>query len=334
MAQIGKGISPVAAALLGNTTVTLIKGAVAISSGSSAMFSEAVHSFADTTNQALLLIGLRRARKQPDEQFGYGYGSERFFWAIISACGIFFVGAGVTIYHGVTSLRHPQPVEIDILTFLVLIIAFVIELWTLRVAVRALVAAHPSLSWRERIRHADPTTLAVCLEDGIAVLGVVVAGAAIIASYLTRNVIWDAWGSIVIGCLLAVAAIALIIKNRPFLIGRSIPESEREAILALLAKESVIERVIDFKSTVLDIGVYRIKCEIEFNGSALLEEAHQLDDLKTDFDKVHNDYEAFKKFYVDYADRIPRLMGKKIDDIESRLRAQFPHVRHIDIEIN
>lgn len=334
MAQIGKGISPVAAALLGNTTVTLIKGAVAISSGSSAMFSEAVHSFADTTNQALLLIGLRRARKQPDEQFGYGYGSERFFWAIISACGIFFVGAGVTIYHGVASLQHPEPVSFGLILFAVLVIAFVIESWTLVVAWRSLQAAHPHLPWRERINHGDPTTLAVLLEDGIAVLGVVVAAAAITTSYVTGNSAWDAWGSIAIGFLLAIAAITLILKNRPFLIGRSIPESEREAILVLLAKEPVIERVIDFKSTVLDIGVYRIKCEIEFNGSALLEEAHQLDDLKADFEKIQNDYEAFKKFYVDYADRIPRLMGKKIDDIESRLRAQFPQVRHIDIEIN
>ncbi len=330
----GKGITPVGAALVGNATVTLFKGAVALTSGSSAMFAEAVHSFADTLNQALLLVGLRRSRKKPDEEFGYGYGFERFFWALISACGIFFVGAGVTIYHGITSLQHPEPVSIDILIFVVLFIALVIESWTLLVAGRSLKAAHPTLSWKERINHADPTTLAVFLEDGIAVLGVVVAATAITLSYVTGSAAWDAGGSIVIGLLLACAAIMLIIKNRQYLIGRSIPESERELILALLAKEPVIERVIDFKSTVLDIGVYRIKCEIEFNGSALLFEAHQMDDLKADFDKVHNDYEAFKKFYVDYADRIPRLMGKKIDDIESRLRENFPQVRHIDIEIN
>ncbi len=327
-------MTPVIAALVGNTTVTLIKGAVAVSSGSSAMFSEAVHSFADTLNQALLLIGLRRSRKKPDEEFGYGYGFERFFWALISACGIFFVGAGVTIYHGITSLQHPKPVTIDILTFAVLFIAFVIEFWTLTVAARALRESHPGFSWRERLNHADPTTLAVFLEDGIAVIGVSIAAAAISISYMTQSVTWDAYGSILIGILLAIAAVVLIIKNRQYLIGRSIPEKERADIIDLLVKDPAIERVIDFKSTVLDIGVYRIKCEVEFNGSALLHAAHQMDELKNDYEKIKDNYEEFKKFYVDYADRIPRLIGKRIDEIESRIRERFPNVRHIDIEIN
>ena len=334
MAAQGKGIGPVVAALLGNSAVTLIKSAVALSSGSSAMFSEAVHSFADTLNQALLLIGLRRSRKKADEEFGYGYGFERFFWALISACGIFFVGAGVTIYHGISSLQHPGAVSIDTTIFVVLFVAFAIESWTLIVAVRALRDAHPELSWRDRYTHADPTTLAVFLEDGIAVIGVIVAAAAISISYVTQNVAWDAWGSIAIGSLLAVAAVMLIVKNRQYLIGRSIPERDRMGILELLAKESAIERVIDFKSTVLDIGVYRIKCEVEFNGSALLDAEHQMGELRNDFEKIKNDYEEFKKFYVDYADRVPRLIGKRIDEIESRIRDQFPKVRHIDIEIN
>src|SRR3989338_10661779 len=94
------GLFPVVAALLGNTLVTVIKAAAAFVSGSSALFGEAVHSFADTLNQVLLLIGIVRSRKKPDRAFHYGYCSERFFWALISACGVFFIGAGVTIYHG------------------------------------------------------------------------------------------------------------------------------------------------------------------------------------------------------------------------------------------
>lgn len=329
-----RGQAPVIAALIGNIVVMLIKGAVAVTSGSSAMFSETVHSFADTLNQALLLVGVRRSRKKPDEEFGYGYGFERFFWALISACGIFFVGAGVTIYHGISSLQHPESVTINIFTFFVLAVSFVIEFWTFRIASRELARAYPELSWWERLDHADPSTLAVCLEDGIAVIGVIIAAFAIAMSYVTANVAWDAWGSIAIGVLLAAAAVILITKNRQYLIGRSIPEKEREEIIELLRKEPAIERVIDFKSTILDIGVYRIKCEVEFNGSALLDEAHQMEDLKDEFEKVKNDYESFKKFCVEYADRIPRLMGKRIDDIEAKLREKFPRVRHIDIEIN
>jgi hypothetical protein len=137
-----------------------------------------------------------------------------------------------------------------------------------------------------------------------------------------------------VGLLLATTAVTLITRNRSYLLGRSIPESEREEIIAALAAEPAIERVIDFKSTVLGIGVYRIKCEVEWNGPALFKEAYQHKYLKGKYEEVKSDYEFFKRFCVDYADRIPRLMGKKIDEIEKMLRRRFPSVRHIDIEIN
>src|SRR3989344_3606203 len=86
----------VVAALLGNALVTAAKFFAASVSGSSSMFSEAIHSLADTLNQMLLLIGLRRSQMKADDDFEYGYGNELSFWALISACGIFFIGAGVT----------------------------------------------------------------------------------------------------------------------------------------------------------------------------------------------------------------------------------------------
>ena len=84
----------------------------------------------------------------------------------------------------------------------------------------------------------------------------------------------------------------------------------------------------------LGIGVYRIKCEVEFNGSVLFREAYQRKYLREQYEEVKTDYEAFKRFCVDYADRIPRLMGKKIDEIEAQLKKRFPALEHIDIEIN
>ena len=145
---------------------------------------------------------------------------------------------------------------------------------------------------------------------------------------------WDGIGSIVIGILLAMTAVVLISKNRSYLLGRSIPEDERDEIIAALTAEPSIERVIDFKSTVLGIGVYPIKFEVEFNGPALFKEAYQQKYLKSQYEKVKDDYEEFKRFCVDYADRVPRLMGKKIDEVEKKIRKRFPSVRHIDIEIN
>ena len=328
------GFKSVAAALVGNTIVTIIKFSAAAVSGSSSMFSEAVHSLADTLNQILLLVGLRRSLKKADEDFEYGYGNELSFWALISACGIFFVGAGVTTYRGITAFLDPHHIEISPLVFIVLVLALVIESYTLHVAASQLVKAFPRSKWRRRLAQADPSTLAVFLEDAVAVLGVLIALVCITLSYYTGNPAWDAAGSIIIGSLLAVVAIVLIIKNRSYLLGRAIPETLQEEVIELLQREPAIEKVIDFKSVVLGFGIYRIKCEVEFNGAALLGEAYQQSALRDEYEEVRDDYEAFKRFCADYADRIPRLMGKKIDEIEARIRKQFPEIRHIDIEIN
>src|SRR3989338_8433363 len=194
------GLIPVAAAIVGNALVTFIKAGAALASGSSVMFSEAVHSLADTLNQVFLLIGVKRSSRKSDEDFGYGYGNERFFWALLSACGIFFVGAGVTLYHGIMSLFEPSPIEFSVYIYVVLLASFVIELWTLYVAARSIRRMFPDLSWRERLELSDPTTLAVYLEDCVAVVGVLIAAFSIALSYYTGNYVLDALGSLIIGC--------------------------------------------------------------------------------------------------------------------------------------
>src|SRR3954463_13751101 len=102
--QSTKGFWPVLIATAGNLFITIIKFIGALLSNSSALFSEAIHSLADTINQILLLIGLQRSTREADAAYEYGYGNERFFWALISACGVLFVGAGVTAYNGVSAL--------------------------------------------------------------------------------------------------------------------------------------------------------------------------------------------------------------------------------------
>ncbi len=329
-----QGFWPVVAALVGNVFITGIKFFAALVSGSSSMLSEAIHSFADTINQVLLLIGLRRSTKEADDTFEYGYGNERFFWALISACGVLFVGAGITGYNGISALTDPHHVEFSAIVFIVLLVSLVVESYTFLVAARSLKAHLPHVSWRERLSRADPSTLAVYLEDAVAVIGILVASLSITLSYYTDDPVWDAIGSMIIALLLGAVAVGLILKNRSYLIGRSMPETLQEKVVAFLRGEPVVEKVIDFKSMAVGFGVYRIKCEIEFNGSALLREAYQMQTLREEFGEVNGDFEAFKRFCVDYADRIPRLIGRKIDDIETRLRKIHPNIRHIDIEVN
>ncbi len=332
--QSTKGFWPVLAAAGGNLFVTIIKFFAASVSGSSSMLSEAIHSLADTINQVLLLIGLQRSTKKADDSFEYGYGNERFFWALISACGVLFVGAGVTAYNGISALSSPHDVEFSPLIFGVLFLSFVIESYTFFVAARVLQKDFPHATWSGRISRADPSTLSVFLEDAVAVLGILVASLSILLAYFTGNALWDAAGSLMIAALLGAIAVTLIVKNRSYLIGKAISEDIQEKVVAILESEPAVEKVIDFKSVTVGFGLYRIKCEIEFNGSALLREAYQTQTLRVEFEDVKNDFEEFKRFCVDYADRIPRLIGRKIDDIEVRIKNMYPSIRHIDIEIN
>ncbi|MBI5147785.1 MAG: cation diffusion facilitator family transporter [Parcubacteria group bacterium] len=328
------GFLPVLLALLGNGFITALKFAGFLVSGSSVIFSEAIHSFADTANQALLMIGLKRSVKKPSEDFIYGHGRERFLWALISACGIFFLGAGVNVYRGVEALIHPEKVTIGPLIFVILAVVLIIESFTLLIAWRELKRKSAAADIFKILKEGDPLSLAVVYEDGAAVLGVLIAASSIIAALLTGRLYWDAVGSIIIGVLLGIVAVVLINKNREYLIVKSIPDELKEKIVEIMEGDPAIEKVLDFKSAVLDIGSYRVKCEIEFNGPALMKEIRKNKILKNEYKIIQNDYDEFVKFCVDYADLIPRLMGKRIDEIEKKIKEAVPGVRHVDIEIN
>src|SRR5688572_22512237 len=159
-------LKSVVAALLGNSFVCVIKLIAFIMSGSGAMLSEAIHSAADTGNQLLLFIGLKRGQKAADDRFHYGYGGERFIFGMLSAAGIFFIGCGITIYHGVTSLISPHMPQLTSVTFIVLATALVVEGGVLMFAVRGIAAQRGDLPFWEYVRErADPAAVAILLED-------------------------------------------------------------------------------------------------------------------------------------------------------------------------
>lgn len=331
------GLFPVLAAFSGNAVVCAAKFAGFLITGSGALFSEAVHSFADTANQFLLVIGVRKSSRKPDKEFNYGYGKERFIWALISACGIFFVGCGVTVYHGVMSFIEQPEIHFSWWAILILVVSFIIESGTLLVAVRELrghLLKKPKIKLRKALAEADPATLAVLYEDSLAVLGILIAGASVILAYITGDYYWDAAGSILIGLLLGIMAILLIAKNRNYLITKSIPREVEEVVLDILNNDPTIEKVLDFKSAILDVDKYLIKCDVEFNASALMKELSHHHFFENEYPEVQESYENFLKFSVDYLDRVPRLVGRKIDDIEKKIRIAVPQAIFIDIEIN
>ena len=332
--QLGRviGFAPVLFALVGNIFVAVIKFIGFLISGSSALFSEAIHSMADTINQGLLMVGIKRSQKIADKDFSYGFGQERFIWALISACGIFFIGSGVTIYHGIESLINRKEAYISPIIFVILAVSLIVEIFTFWKAWKELHKNNASL--KEILEEGDSASLAVLFEDGIAVFGIVIAFISITLTSLTGNYFWDSLGSIIVGILLGIVAIILINKNRELLIEKSIPDKIKERVIEILEADPAIEKVLDFKSSTLDTNVYRVKCEVEFNGPALIKEIYKDGFIKNQYKLIKDDYGEFVKFCVDYIDRVPRLIGKKIDAIESNIQKEIPKIKHIDIEIN
>jgi zinc transporter 9 len=334
MKESTHGNKSVIAALLGNIFVTILKTIVAIVSGSASMFAESVHSFADTLNQSLLLIGLKRSKRPADDIRGYGYGIERFFWSLISACGILFIGAGITIYHSINSLMdHSHAIhEFNYISICVLILAFIIEAITLFIALKEL---HAGRKFSKKIfADADPVTLAVVYEDGAAVLGVLVVLLAQGLVYFTGNYIYDPIAGIIVGLILGFLAIILIKKNHGYIIGKSLDEETTEEVIEFLLKDPCVEHICEFKSVAIDVNKYRIYTTVEWNGSPLYGEIYEEGDLKEEFDYIKDDFKEFTKLMFRTTDRIPRLVGNHIDKIEKQIREEFPQIAYIDIEIN
>jgi len=335
MSHKTEGNKSVISALIGNTFVTILKSFVAVISGSASMFAESVHSFADTLNQSLLLIGLKRSKRPADNIRGYGYGIERFFWSLISACGILFIGAGVTVYHSIDSLLNTSTTDVNhfnYFTIIILLIAFIVEGITLIIAIKE-IKGKKKLS-KDIFIDADPVTLAVVYEDSAAVLGVLVALGSQGLTYLTGNNTYDSVGGIIVGLILGFLAVLLIVKNHQYIIGKSLDEETTEEIIELLLKDPCIENVSEFKSVAIDINKYRIYTTVEWNGSPLYEEIYEAGDLKEEFDNIKNDFKEFTKLMFKTTDRIPRLVGSHIDKIEKSIREKFPEILYVDIEIN
>lgn len=330
------GNKSVRAAFIGNIFVTFSKIVAAVLSGSTSMFAESVHSFADTLNQSFLLIGIRRSKRPADDSRGYGYGSERFFWSLISACGVLFIGAGITIFRSIDSLfsHAPDSVhEFNKFSIGVLLIAFIVEGFTLYVAVRELRGGARKLT-RKHFTDADPITLAVVYEDGAAVLGIIIALVAQLLTYMTGMHVYDAIGGLVVGIILGVLAVFLIVKNYPYIIGKPLSQDIQEEVIDLLSQDPCVEKVVDFKSEAIDMGVYRIFITIEWNGAPLYKRIYHEGELQEEFDYIKDDFGEFAKLMLSTVDRVPRLVGHHIDVIEKKIKEEFPQIAYIDIEIN
>lgn len=222
------------AALAGNLAIAVTKFVAAAITGSSAMLSEGLHSLVDTANELLLLHGMRRAARPPDEDHPFGYGREVYFWSFIVALLVFALGGGLSVYEGIAHLRNPHPIERPTVNYIVLGLSFVFEGISWWVALRVFRKAKGTRGWFEAFRASkDPSTFTVLFEDSAALLGLLIAFAGLAAAQLTARPAFDGIASLGIGAVLTVAAALLARETKGLLIGEAAHPHVRKDILRI-----------------------------------------------------------------------------------------------------
>lgn len=210
------------AALAGNSLISITKFLAAFFTGSSAMFSEGIHSLVDTGNQILLLFGMKRAEKPADENFPFGYGKEIYFWSFVVAILIFAVGAGISMYEGINHIIAPSPIKNPLVNYIVLFLAMLFEGAAWMFAFKEFSRAKGKWGYIEAVRKSkDPTIFMVLFEDSAAMLGLVVAFIGIVMGQITGNHHYDGYASVIIGLILGGTAIWLAYETKGLLIGES-----------------------------------------------------------------------------------------------------------------
>lgn len=292
------GKKAIIAALTANLGIAVTKFVAFAFSGSASMLAEGVHSVADSSNQILLLLGGRQAKKAATAAHPFGYGRERYVYAFVVSIVLFTVGGLFSLSEGIDKLKHPHELTNWWLPVLVLVVAAVLEGFSLRTAVRESRAAKGAGSWLQFIRRSkSPELPVVLLEDFAAEVGLLLALVGVSLTALTGNGIFDALGTIAIGLLLVAVAVILGIETKSLLVGEGASEADAAAIERAILAGPETTRIIHSKTLYLgpDDLLLAVKIAIPVGYAA------------TD-------------------------IARAINVVEARVRAVVPHVQTIYIE--
>ena len=266
------GGKAIIAALLANTGIAITKFVAFLFSGSSAMLAESVHSVADAGNQGLLLLGGRRARREADAEHPFGYGRERYVYAFVVAIILFSIGGVFSLYEGVSKLQDPHPLENAWLPIVVLLIAIVLESFSLRTAIRESNHVRGTQGWIKFVRRAKaPELPVVLLEDVAALLGLVFALFGVGLTILTGDSLWDAVGTIMIGVLLVLVAIVLGVETKSLLVGEGASIDDVRAIRKALDSHGAVTGVVHMKTLYLGPDALLVGAKVTFAAGADIE---------------------------------------------------------------
>jgi len=235
---------PIYTAFAANVAIAVIKLTAAFITGSSAMVSEGIHSLVDSSNEILLLIGLRKSNKAPDEKRPFGYGKELYFWSFVVALLFFVLGGTVSVYEGIRHLLEPEEMKSPVWNYIVLTLAFVFDGYSLYTALRIFNRQRGSTPFWQAIKESkDPSSFVVLFEDMADVIGILIATAGIALSHLFNNPYIDGIASVMIGLLLMLVALFLVRQSRSLLMGESLSAEELNKLVSMVEHHEKINSV-------------------------------------------------------------------------------------------
>lgn len=283
-----------------NVAVAAAKLAAGLVTGSAALLAEAAHSIADTLNEVFLLTALSRSAKPADSRHPFGYGKERYFWSLLSAVGIFVLGAGFSVYQGVTALVEDEPLTQLRIAYIVLAVAFLFDggswlraVWQLRGEARA----RRTALLKHILRTTDPAAKTVAFEDTAALLGVLLAAAGITLDVLLGTRVFDAIASILIGLLLIAVAYTLGRQNMRLLVGQGVSPQAAAGISRVIDESEGVDAVVELLTMRLGPEEVLVAARVD------VEDAFSGDDVE-----------------------------KVADAVDQRVRDAYPEVRHVFLD--
>jgi len=286
------------AAIAGNVAVAAVKFVAAALSGSSAMMAEAFHSVVDTGNDGLLVLGRHRSRRPPDVEHPMGHGQELYFWSFIVGILIFAVGAGFSIFEGISRVLHPGRLEDPTWNYVVLGFAALFEGSSLMVGYREFrKEARGRSSWRTLRESKDPPTFSVVLEDTAALAGIALAFGGIWLAHRFSQPVFDGAASIGIGCVLAIVSILLIRESRGLLIGETMGREAVEYIRRIAQECEGVAAVNRPLTLYFGPEFILLALEVEFspdlNGNEIPTTVHQIEEA------VRRKYPKIRRIYIE-----------------------------------
>lgn len=253
-------------AMAANAVIAVSKFAAGLISGSSAMLSEAIHSVVDTGNELLLLLGIHRSKKPADELHPFGHGKELYFWTLIVAILLFGLGGGMSIYEGISHLRHPAVIHDPTWNYVVLGVAFVAEGTSWAIALRKFLEKRKQGQslWRALRASKNPAVFVVLAEDSAALAGILVAFLGVLLGHSLQNPYLDGAASIVIGLILATVAGFLAYESRDLLVGESADAEVVQSIRKVAAADPAVLGVSRPLTMHFGPGQVLLNLDIEF----------------------------------------------------------------------